>query len=80
LFCNREEARIKLGEYSAALADLNQAINLSPKLGEAYYYRGVANEHIGNSSVAQADKTKAAEFGFKEGEDSYSEDNKVRRE
>ena len=44
-------------EYSAALKHYNKAIELNPKLAEAYMYRGVLHVGMGNAELASADLT-----------------------
>jgi tetratricopeptide (TPR) repeat protein len=48
-------------EYEAALLEYNQAINVAPQMGEAYYRRGCVYRAMGNLALALADFDRAIE-------------------
>ena len=49
--------------YSSALATLNHAITLQPNYGDAYTYRGLAREKLGNKARAIKDYRAALVYG-----------------
>ena len=55
-----EKARQK--DYAGAIADLTEAIQLSPYFADAYYQRGLAYFDTGNLHDAVSDYTRALEF------------------
>ncbi|MGD0662389.1 MAG: tetratricopeptide repeat protein [Syntrophorhabdales bacterium] len=48
-----------LGDQKQAIMDYNKAIELNPKLAEAYYNRGNAYEVLGDQRQAAVDHEKA---------------------
>jgi tetratricopeptide (TPR) repeat protein len=48
-------------EYEAALLEYNQAIDVAPQMGEAYYRRGCVHRAMGNLALALADFDRALE-------------------
>ena len=63
---NRGIVYTRMKNYSEALADLNEAVKLGSKDGEAYFCRGICNKELGNNSQAEKDFAKAKELGYKE--------------
>ncbi len=55
---NRGWSHIYLGNYTAALADFNEAVKVDAGYTDAYYGRGVAYRRSGNYAAAIADQTK----------------------
>lgn len=51
--------------YQEAIADYTQAIELNPKLVEAYYQRGFAHSQVSNTHEAFADYTEALKLNAK---------------
>ena len=47
------------GQYDAAIAEFNKALEINPKSALTYYYRGLAYSHKGLHDVAVADYTRA---------------------
>ncbi|MEJ7934317.1 aspartyl protease family protein [Sphingobium sp. AN558] len=58
-FARRGNARLAAGKADAALADLNEAVRLSPDKAAYYGARSRAHEAVGNASLAAADIDKA---------------------
>lgn len=57
----RGELYLELREYDKALADFNQALELSPTMApEAYLGRASAYEHLGKKELADLDRKQAA--------------------
>ncbi|MCA9816273.1 MAG: tetratricopeptide repeat protein [Cyanobacteria bacterium HKST-UBA01] len=57
----RGELYLELKEYEKALADFNQALELSPTMApEAYLGRASAYEHLGKKELADRDRKQAA--------------------
>jgi tetratricopeptide (TPR) repeat protein len=54
-----------LGQYQKAIDDFTQAININPSYAAAYYNRGLAYEKLGKQNLAEKDRTKAKELGYK---------------
>ena len=50
------------GNYKKALKHYNKALELNPKLAEAYMYRGVLYVHMGDEAKAKADHNTLAEL------------------
>lgn len=49
---NRGNTRLELGDYEAAIADYNQAIQINPNYVDAYYQRGNTHCDLGNYEAA----------------------------
>lgn len=62
---NRGFAYAELGQYQKAIENYSQALTLNPKDSWAYYNRSIAYKNLGQSTLSAADKTKAAELGYK---------------
>ncbi len=60
---------IKLGEYEKAIAKCNLALELNPKLMEAFFNRGIANEMVRDLEGACNDWQKAFILGSARAED-----------
>ncbi|RCV26258.1 hypothetical protein SETIT_5G231100v2 [Setaria italica] len=54
LYAGRAEVHIKLGNYTEAVADANQAIELDPTVHEAYYWKGAACMKLEEYQTAKA--------------------------
>lgn len=54
--------KIRQGNYTAALADLNWMIQLDPRDARAYCQRGIVNAKLGNAQAAIQDLSKAMEL------------------
>ena len=64
-FVNRSYGREAFeDDLAGALADLNQATELSPRMGRVYRYRASVKRSLGDVPGADADDAKAAELGF----------------
>lgn len=61
-YFGRAYAYARVNEYSKALQDLNQAINIDPKFAAAYQNRAQAYEKLGQHDLAAKDRATAAEF------------------
>lgn len=59
----RGDALCKLGEWDRALADLDEAIRLYPRFGEAFANRALAHEAKGEAQKAEADRAEARRLG-----------------
>jgi len=57
---------LELKDYRGAIADFNKAIELSPKYGAAYYYRGYSKATLEDHRGAIADFTKVIELDPKD--------------
>ena len=57
-FYNRGVDRLTAGDYSGAIADFTQALQLEPKDADAYYNRGYAELVLGQYERAIADYTR----------------------
>ena len=60
---NKGVALASAGDFTAALACFNKALDLKPDFGEAYYNRGCVFFQLGNSERGAADLSKAGELG-----------------
>lgn len=58
----RAYAYLQQQKYDLALKDFNRALELDPKLGDAYLHRSQLYAATGKSDLAEADKLKAKEF------------------
>ena len=56
---NRGNAKQKLGQYDAAVADYDEAIRLNPDMAEAYNNRGTVKQKLGQYDAAIADCNEA---------------------
>jgi len=66
-------------QYEKALEDLNKSILYDSSNGNAYINRGLANYYLKNMEAACRDWQKAADMGFKQGQDAvdlYCKDKK----
>jgi tetratricopeptide (TPR) repeat protein len=59
---NRGKAYLTLGDYKAALKDLNRAATLSPNNADTYNQRGITKKKLGDNQGAIADYSKAIEL------------------
>lgn len=57
-------AHMEAGDYTSALAALNQAIENKPEMGEAWYNRGYVYLKLGNQRLGVADLSRAGELGI----------------
>ena len=64
---NRADCYLQLEDKEKALPDLDQAIELDPEYGWAYYTRGSIYMEMGEYELAEADFSKAQEYAY-EGE------------
>ena len=55
-------AKVSLEDYRGAIADFNEAIELSGNYSEAYFFRGLSKNQIENYQEAIADFNKAIQF------------------
>ena len=55
---------LQTNKLPEALADLNNAIKLNERSGEAYYYRALYYTQTGNAAAAQQDGAKAKSLGY----------------
>ena len=53
----------ELKDYRGAILDYTKAIELDPKMGDAYYYRGVAKIAVKEINSGCYDLSKAGELG-----------------
>lgn len=63
-YCNRGEALLQLKQYKAALDDLIKACDLGDRDAEAFYFRGMAREKLGQLPQAIKDYEIAHSLGF----------------
>jgi TonB family protein len=63
-FCIRGQAQIQQQQYKRALDDLNKACSLDNESGEAFYFRGMAKEKLGQLAEAIKDYASARSFGY----------------
>jgi tetratricopeptide (TPR) repeat protein len=66
-YLHRGVTKLKVKDYSSALADMQSEIRIYPKLAEAWYYLGVIQKHLQKTAEAQASFTKAKELYAKTG-------------
>lgn len=64
-FLLRGKATKDTGDIDRALKDLDLALTLNPKLGEAYFIRAQSNEIMGEMDKANADYKKGCDAGYK---------------
>jgi rhomboid protease GluP len=62
----KAEQSLEQGDYTAALAQADRAIELAPSEGLAYYVRAKVNAELGNTAQAISDAGKAIQFGDSE--------------
>jgi Flp pilus assembly protein TadD/uncharacterized membrane protein len=62
---NRSYSFLASGQYDKALNDYNQYLLLQPNNPQAYYYRGLAKEQLGQRTEALQDMRQASSMGFK---------------
>ena len=53
----------QLGNFGNAMTDLDKAIELNPNNAEAYYYRGIVYQTLGDTDKATRDVNKALQIG-----------------
>jgi tetratricopeptide (TPR) repeat protein len=70
----RATANYSLRQYPEAIADLDQAIKLSPENADAYYNRGLAKQNTGDKTGAIPDFQKAAELYKQQGRNNEAKD------
>jgi len=63
-YCKRGLAYYNLQNYTQAIEDYTQAINLKPNYKVAYKLRGDAYKALGENEKAEADFAKARELGY----------------
>lgn len=61
---NRGNAMLEIGDLNAAMQAYNQAIDLKPDFGEAYYNRGYTRLKSGQRAQGIADMGRAGELGI----------------
>jgi hypothetical protein len=61
---NLAEVQYRMKNYKIVLEYCNSAILRAPSFADAYYYRGLAYDALGNMAQAAQDKAKAKELGF----------------
>jgi tetratricopeptide (TPR) repeat protein len=62
-YLQRAMAYRKLNKFTLALADLDKAIQMNPKIGEAYFQRGQILRDSGENQAGMAEIRKAASMG-----------------
>ena len=68
-YCNLGNTYHGLGDYQQAIKDFDRAIELDPKLAEAYWDRGKTYNELGNRQQAIEDWKEAAKSGDEEAQD-----------
>jgi tetratricopeptide (TPR) repeat protein len=66
LFLDRGRANYLQGKLKAAIADFSQAVSLKRDLGDAYFYRGLAQLDNAQTDAAADDLARAAQLGVAE--------------
>jgi Flp pilus assembly protein TadD len=56
---------LNLGQHRKAIEDFSKAIELAPKLAQAYFDRGLAYAKLGKRDLADKDQQKAKELRYK---------------
>jgi hypothetical protein len=64
-YVTRGKCYAAMGRYQTSIKDFDRAISLYPKFGEAYYRRGLAHAKIGMKDLAESDRLKSVELGYK---------------
>ena len=64
LYYDRAITKARLKDYSGAIMDFTNIINLNPGNAVAYYYRGNVTEDYGDINNACNDWKKTAELGY----------------
>ena len=72
IYSNRAGAKFKAKDYKGAVADATKAIQLDPKLADAYVNRGMAKEMLRDMNGACEDWHKARELGSELGKNYQS--------
>ena len=60
--------RARAGEYAAAIAEYDEALQLQPDYAHAYYYRGLVKAALGQQEAAVADLDTAFELAKEAGD------------
>ena len=63
-YLNRARALMRHNRPDEALKDFNKAIDLSPQMGEIYYFRSLCYSAKGNATQAQQDMQKSQALGY----------------
>ena len=66
---NRGNAKAKLGDHQAAIADYDMALEIDPNYAETYYNRAVANVALELKRAARVDFTTMLELARKSGQE-----------
>lgn len=61
-YCDRGNAKSKLGGHRGAIADYSRAIGFKRDYAEAYHERGNAKSELGDHDGAEADRKQAIEL------------------
>ena len=69
-YINRGNAKSKLGQYFAAIADYDIAIRLNPDDANAYYNRGIAKAQLNRTWEAKQDVRTALRLAKQAGDTS----------
>ena len=64
--CRRGYAFWQTGEFERGMADFAESIRLDPKNGEAFYYRALGYQHIGEKGKADYDFAQAKNLGYED--------------
>jgi Flp pilus assembly protein TadD len=63
----------QMGDFDEAMADFMEAIRVDPSNAQAFYNRGVAYQHIGETSKAEEDLTQARKLGYQPARENIGE-------
>ena len=69
-YFNSTDSKYKLKDFEGAIADYLKAIELKPKLSEAYNNRGISKIKLNKKNSGYLDLSKASELGFRPANDS----------